>query len=180
VTSRFGRGRADGPFFFPGLSAGVEFVPSGAGEAALYRAYASRRGTFQGWLEAARVVADEGLLIPQVALLAALVPPLQRKLQIPNFILDVHGNTSTGKSTSLRLAASVYGRPRDPDSLLLQWMNTSTAVEQVAAVCGELPVFLDDAQHCPSEMKRSVIYMIANGRGKGRGGGWGGVRETPT
>jgi len=180
VTSRFGRGRADGPFFFPGLSAGVEFVPSGAGEAALYRAYASRWGTFQGWLEAARVVADEGLLIPQVAVLAALVPPLQRKLQIPNFILDIHGNTSTGKSTSLRLAASVYGRPRDPDSLLLQWMNTSTAVEQVATVCGELPVFLDDAQHCPSEMKRSVIYMIANGRGKGRGGGWGGVRETPT
>jgi hypothetical protein len=180
VTSRFGRGREGRTFFFPGLSAGVEFVPTGAGEAALYRAYASHRGTLQGWLEAVRAITDEGLLIPQVAVLAALVPPLQRKLQIPNFILDLHGNTSTGKSTSLRLAASIYGSPRDPDSLLLQWMNTSTAVEHVASVCGELPVFLDDAQHCPADLKRSVIYMIANGRGKGRGGGRGGVRETPT
>jgi hypothetical protein len=180
VTSRFGRGRAGGPFFFPGLSAGVDFTPDGAGDAALFRAYSSRRGTLQGWLEAVRSIAAEGLLIPQVAVLAALVPPLQRKLQIPNFILDLHGNTSTGKSTSLRLAASVYGRPRDPDSLLLQWMNTSTAVEQVAAVCDELPIFLDDAQHCPADLKRSVIYMIASGRGKGRGGGRRGVRETPT
>jgi len=180
VTSRFGRGRESETFFFPGLSTGVEFAPMGAGDAALYRAYASHRGTLQGWLEAIHAVADEGLLIPQVAVLAALVPPLQRKLQIPNFILDIHGNTSTGKSTSLRLAASVYGRPRDPDSLLLQWMNTSTAIEQVAAVCDELPIFLDDAQHCPAELKRSVVYMIANGRGKGRGVGSRGVRETPT
>jgi hypothetical protein len=182
VTSRFGRGRSGGHFFFPGLSSGVEFAPAGAGDASLFRAYSSRRGTLRQWLEAMRVIADETLLIPQVAVLAALVPPLQRRLQLPNFILDLHGNTSTGKSTSLKLAASVYGRPLDPDSLILQWMNTSVAIEQVAAVCSELPVFLDDAQHCPAELKRLVIYMIANGRGKGRGakGGRGGISETPT
>jgi hypothetical protein len=105
------------------------------------------------------------------------VPPLQRKLQLPNFILDIHGGSSTGKSTSLKLAASVYGRPTDPESLVFQWMNTSTAIEQIAAVCGELPVFLDDAQHCPAELKRHVVYMIANGRGKGRGAR-GGLGET--
>jgi uncharacterized protein (DUF927 family) len=118
-----------------------------------------------------RAVADEGLIIPQVAVLASLVPPLQRLLQIPNFILDLYGDTSTGKSTSLKMAASVYGRPEEPDSLLLQWTNTSAALEQVAWVCGELPIFLDDAQHCPAALKRSVVYMIANGRGKGCGGG---------
>lgn len=182
VTSRFGRGRADSLFFFPGLSSGVEFAPAGAGDASLFRAYSSRRGSLRQWLEVMRAIADETLLIPQVAVLAALVPPLQRRLQLPNFILDLYGNTSTGKSTSLKLAASVYGRPHDPDSLILQWMNTSVAIEQVAAMCSELPVFLDDAQHCPAELKRFVIYMIANGRGKGRGakGGSGGISETPT
>lgn len=180
VTSRFGRGRAAGPFFFPGVSSDVEFTPLGAGDASLYRAYASRRGSLHGWLEAMGAVEREGLMIPQVAVLAALVPPLQRKLQIPNFILDLHGNTSTGKSTSLKLAASVYGSPNDPDSLILQWMNTSVAIEQLAATCSELPIFLDDAQHCPSELKRVVIYMIANGRGKGRSSrsGRGGLGET--
>jgi len=124
-------------------------------------------------------IADEGLMIPQAAVLASFVPPLQCRLQIPNFILDIHGDTSTGKSTTLRLAASVWGRPYDPDSAVMQWMNTQAAIEQAAGVCGELPVFLDDAQHCPAELKRSVVYMIANGRGKGHSAGGSGVRETP-
>ena len=180
VTSRFGRGRANGPFFFPGLNSATEFAPLASGDAALYRAYASRHGTLPGWLDAMHALADEALMIPQAAVLAAFVPPLQRRLQIPNFILDLHGDTSTGKSTALKLAASVYGRPHDPDSLIMQWMNTQVAIEQVAGVCGELPIFLDDAQHCPVELKRAVIYMIANGRGKGRSARAGGVVETPT
>ena len=180
VTSRFGRGRDGESFFLPGVSSGVEFEPAGSGEASLYRAFSSRRGSLRGWVEAMRTLADEGLMIPQAAVLASFVPPLQRRLQTPNFILDIHGDTSTGKSTTLRLAASVWGRPYDPDSAVMQWMNTQAAIEQVAGVCGELPVFLDDAQHCPAELKRSVVYMIANGRGKGRSAGGSGVRETPT
>jgi hypothetical protein len=127
-----------------------------------------------------RALADGGMMIPQVAVLASLVPPLQGKLQIPNFILDVYGNSSTGKSTSLKLAASVYGRPTDPDSLVQQWTSTQVAVEQLAWLCSELPIFLDDAQHCAAELKRSLVYMIANGRGKGRGSGGRGIRETAT
>jgi hypothetical protein len=180
VTSRFGRSRGGGQFFFPGLSSGIEFYPSSSGDAALYSAYSSRRGSLGGWLEVMRTLADDGLMIPQVAVLASLVPPLQKKLQIPNFILDIYGNSSTGKSTSLKLAASVYGRPHDPDSLIQQWTNTQVAVEQLAWLCSELPIYLDDAQHCPAELKRSNIYMIANGRGKGRSSGGRGMRETAT
>jgi hypothetical protein len=180
VTGRFGRGRSSGPFFLPGISMDIDFAPAGPGDASLYRAYSSRRGALRVWSAVMREVWRESLMIPQVAVLAAFIPPLQRKLQIPNFILDIYGNTSTGKSTALKLAASVYGKPHDPDSLVMQWMNTSAAVEQVAAMCSELPIFLDDAQHCSAELKRSVIYMIANGRGKGRGGHRGGISETAT
>jgi hypothetical protein len=180
VTSRLGRGRADGPFFLPGLIPAVEFAPLGPGDASLIRAYSSRRGSLHGWAEVMRMLDSETLIIPQVAVVAALVPPLQRRLQIPNFILDLYGNTSTGKSTSLKLAASVYGRPHDPDSLVMQWMGTQSAIEQVAGMCSELPIFLDDAQHCPAELKRAVIYMIANGRGKVRSGGRARVLEVPT
>lgn len=178
VTGRFGRGRSGGPFFLPGAVTAVEFEPAGPGDASLFRAFSSRAGSMHGWLEVMRALSDRSLLIPQAVVLTAFVPPLQSKLQIPNFILDVHGGTSTGKSTSLKLAAAVYGRPADPDSAILQWMNTKSAVEHAASVCGELPLFLDDAQHCPDELKRSVVYMIASGRGKGRGAGSGGSRET--
>lgn len=180
VTSRFGRSRGGRQFFLPGLSSAIEFSPSGPGDAALYSAYSSRRGSLGGWLEVMRTLANDRLMIPQVAVLASLVPPLQKKLQIPNFILDIYGSSSTGKSTSLKLAASVYGRPHDPDSLIQQWSNTQVAVEQLAWLCSELPIYLDDAQHCLTELKRSLVYMIANGRGKGRSSGGVGMRETAT
>jgi hypothetical protein len=180
VTSHFGRGRTSNRFFFPGLNETVEFAPSGPGDAALYKAYSSRRGTLGGWLEVMRTLSNDGLMIPQVAVLASFVPPIQSRLQIPNFVLDIYGNSSTGKSTSLKLAASVYGRPYDPDSLVLQWMNTQVAVEQVASLCSELPIFLDDAQHCPAELKRAIIYMVANGRGKGRSARGLGIQEVRT
>ncbi len=178
VTSKFGRGRGSNTFFLPGLAADIEFAPTGPGDSAIYRAYASRKGTLKGWVDVMNNLADGNLIIPQIAVTAAFVPPLMRILQIPNFIVDIYGNTSSGKSTTLKLAASVFGRPLDPESLVHQWMNTKVAIEQVAGMCSELPIFLDDAQHCPDDLKKTVIYMIANGKGKGRGARGGGVRET--
>jgi hypothetical protein len=181
ITSRFGRGRADGPFLFPGVSSDVEFTATGPGEASLLRAFSSRRGTLPAWVEVMKQVGGERLIIPQAAVLSSFVPPLQGRLQIPNFIFDISGSTSSGKSTSLRIAASAYGRPDDPDSSVLQWMNTRAAIEQVAGMCSGLPLFLDDAQHCPEDLKRGVVYMIGNGRGKGRAVGYGaGMNETPS
>lgn len=182
VTSKFGRGRANKALFLPGLSKDVEFAPQGAGDGALYRAYASRRGSLQGWREAMDAVSSESLIIPQAVILATFVPPLQGRLQIPNFIVDLNGNTSTGKSTSLKLAASVFGNPDDkhPDSVILQWNNTKVAGEQIAGMCCDLPIFLDDAQYTSDDLRKTMIYMIANGRGKGRGARGGGIRETQT
>lgn len=121
VTSRFGRSKAEGPFFFPGVSSDVEFTPLGAGDASLFRAFASRRGSLHGWLDALRAVEREALMIPQVAVLTALVPPLQRRLRIPNFILDLHGNTSTGKGSASRKTF---------------WMKPINLIKRIALVKG--------------------------------------------
>ncbi len=178
VTSKLGRGTGVGRFFLPGVTKDVEFEPQSAGDAEIYRAFAARRGRFGEWLEVINTLESENLLIPQIAIICTFVPPLQRILQIPNFILDIFGGTSSGKSTTLKLAASVYGKPHDPESLIMQWMNTKVAVEQLAGTCSGLPIFLDDAQHCQDNLKRDIIYMIANGKGKARGSGGGGIKET--
>jgi uncharacterized protein (DUF927 family) len=180
VTSKFGRGQAGGAFFLPGLNGDVQFQPVGPGDSAIYRSYAARKGNLNEWVNAMNSLVDGKFIIPQIAVAAAFVPPLQKHLQIPNFILDMYGNTSSGKSTTLKLAASVFGRPADPESVIHQWNNTKVSVEQIAGMCSELPVYLDDAQHCPDDLKRTVIYMIANGKGKGRGAKGGGLRETMT
>jgi putative DNA primase/helicase len=179
VTSRFGRGRSDGPFFLPGMTSDVEFAPTGAGDMSLFRAFSSRNGSLQGWRETVNLVSGDTMMIPQAAICAAFVPPLQSKLQIPNFILDINGTTGCGKSITAKLAASVWGKPKDPDSIIMQWEVTKVAAEQVAGMCSELPLFLDDAQHVSDDLKKTVIYMIANGRGKARGSKVGGIRDTP-
>lgn len=178
VTSKLGRGRSGKSFFLPGVSKEIEFAPQGTGDAVLYRAFASRCGRLSEWLEVMNTLESRKLMIPQIAVTATFVPPLQRILQIPNFIIDIFGNSSSGKSTTLKLAASVFGRPHEPESLILQWMNTRNGIEQVAGMCSELPIFLDDAQHCPDSLKRDIIYMIANGKGKARGRSGGGIKET--
>lgn len=178
ITNRFGRGRNGGAFFLPGLTSDVEFTPTGAGDMALYRAFAARRGTIQEWVGLVNMLRPDTMIIPQVAICAAFVPPLQSKLQIPNFILDINGTTGSGKSISAKLGASVWGRPKEPESIILQWEATKVAIEQIAGLCSELPVFLDDAQHVSDDLKKSVIYMIANGKGKARGAKAGGIRET--
>jgi len=183
VTARFGRGTSGRiskktKFFLPGLASSVEFAPNSIGDNAIYQAYSSRQGTLNNWVEIMNRLEEGSYMIPQIAVIASFVPPLQNLLQIPNFIVDIHGSTSSGKSTTLKLAASVYGRPFDPDSLILQWMNTKLAVEQIAGMCSELPIYLDDAQHCSDDLKRTVIYMIANGKGKARGSAKGGIKET--
>ncbi len=181
VTSKFGRSGADRVFFLPGFgNSDIEFQAVGPGDNAIYRSYASRRGTLVAWVDAMNSLVDSNFIIPQIAVSAAFVPPLQRFLQIPNFIVDLYGNTSSGKSTTLKLAASVFGKPTDPESVIHQWNNTKVSVEQIAGMCNELPIYLDDAQHCPDDLKRTVIYMIANGKGKGRGAKGGGLRETMT
>jgi hypothetical protein len=179
VTSRFGRGRSDGPFFLPGMTSEIEFAPTGAGDMSLFRAFSSRRGNLKDWRDTINLVAGDTMMIPQAAICAALVPPLQSKLQIPNFILDINGTTGCGKSITAKLAASVWGKPKDPDSIIMQWEVTKVAAEQVAGMCSELPIFLDDAQHVSDDLKKTVIYMIANGRGKARGSKAGGIRDTP-
>lgn len=156
VTTRFGRGSRGEKFYLPGVQSGIEYALRGAGDISLYNAYVARQGALDDWVTLVNSLDRERYMIPQIAVITAFVPPLQRHLESPNFILDIYGATCSGESTALKLAASVYGSHFDPGSLIYQWMNTKLAVEQPAGVCRQLPVYLDDAQHCSDDLKRTV------------------------
>ena len=127
-------------------------------------------GTREGWVS----VVEDALSYPAVilALYAALVPPLMVCLPtLPNFIVDLSGPTSEGKTTSLRLAASAWGLPDERGGgLLRSWDATRVWIERTAALLGNLPMFLDDTKRArrPEEVGR-VLYDVANGLGRGRG-----------
>lgn len=127
-------------------------------------------GTWEGW----RAVVQEALPYSSVilAIYAALVPPLMPLVPgLPNFIVDWSGITSTGKTTTLRLGASVWGSPDERGSgLMLSWDATNVWIERTIGTLHCLPMFLDDTKRArrQSDVAR-VIYEIANGVGRGRG-----------
>jgi uncharacterized protein (DUF927 family) len=128
-------------------------------------------GTWEGWLAA--VEAARPFPVVWLPLYAALVPPLMRFLPtLPNFILDLCGSTSQGKTTSLRLAASAWGSPDERDGgLVRSWDNTRVWIERTAAFLGHLPLLLDDtkrARRAEDVGKTCTTSPTASGAGGAR------------
>lgn len=157
----------------------IAFHGIGEGEEQLVDAFHAR-GSMATWLEAVETVRP----YPKVLLgfYASFTPPLLALFGVPNFIIDWHNRTSTGKTTCLRVAASVWGNPdeRAPDSIIGTWDATRVWSERAAAVLSGLPLLMDDTKKAKNpRVVADLIYAVASGRGRGRGN-IRGLSSTPT
>lgn len=135
-------------------------------------------GTWEGWLEAAELAKDWPLVMG--VMYASAAAPLLHILKTNNFVVDVNGETTGGKTTSLRLAASVWGMSNDGHpSMMHSWDMTKVWCEQTASFLNNLPLILDDTKRAKSwRTVRDVVYDFAFGAGRGRGAKDGGTRNT--
>jgi len=128
------------------------------------------RGTYEGWYEAVQPI----MCYPKVRLgfYASFAVPILEILHVPNFVLDWSARTSVGKTTILRTVASVWGCPDERqtgESIVFSWNATKVWSERAAAVLNGLPFILDESKLAAKGVVPSVLYMVANGIGKGRG-----------
>lgn len=100
--------------------------------------------------------------------MAALASPLLDVLDRPSFFVDLAGDTSTGKSTALELAASVWGSPDGKRGVFKSWDATAVGLERTAETLGCLPVLLDDTKLADKNVAQN-LYRLASGQGKIRG-----------
>ncbi|HLO79261.1 MAG TPA: DUF927 domain-containing protein [Magnetospirillum sp.] len=129
----------------------------------------SSRGTLENWRSSVAIpaCASPGW---RFGVMVSLAAPLLKLLDHTSFIAHLAGRTSTGKTITLRIGASCWGRgdKTDSSSYLRSWNNTGNAVEAEAAAHSDLLLCLDELGEADSAMVGNVVYAISDGSGRGR------------
>jgi uncharacterized protein (DUF927 family) len=82
-------------------------------------------------------------------------------------------NSSDGKTTALRVAASVCGG----QDFMQRWRATDNGLEALAMQHCDAPLLLDELAQMDPKAAGEVAYMLANGSGKARAARTGGARD---
>lgn len=102
------------------------------------------------------------LMVTAVSL--AFAGALFEPMQLEGGGLHLRGASSSGKSTLLKAATSVWGSPKFVQS----WRATSNGLEGVAAACNGSLIALDEMGEISGREAGAAAYMLANGQGKAR------------
>jgi hypothetical protein len=98
------------------------------------------------------------------AISAALSGPLLDLAGMDSGGFHYYGKSSSGKSTLIRAAWSVWG----PRQGVRAWRATSNGLESISALHNDALLCLDEIGQAPSKVVGEAVYMIANGQGKSR------------
>lgn len=130
-------------------------------------------GTLTGWQDAVRLLAADPY--PLVLICAAFAASLLHPLGLGTVIVDVYAASTRGKTTSLKIAYSVWGAPLDEgENGIASWGSTLLQLEKVASAAQGIVIALDDSQKAArektgSEVIRTFLYAASGGRGRARG-----------
>lgn len=119
------------------------------------------RGKLEHWVAAAQVfVEPEQAAQLRVMLFAAANLLLELCNELP-YVLAVVGPAASGKTTALRAAATIFGRP---DRLMGNTSDEVRLVDTAAAALGDVPCFLDDAYAGNPQWLYADLLKVMMGR----------------
>jgi uncharacterized protein (DUF927 family) len=120
-------------------------------------------GTLAAWREqvAALAVGNSRLVF---ALGVAFAAPLAELAGEQSGGFHFRGSSSTGKSTALDLACSVWGGV----GYKREWRATTNGLEALAAMHNDGLLVLDEINQCEPKAIGQAVYMLANGQTKAR------------
>ena len=151
-----------------GNTSGESVVLQSAHHGNLYRT----AGTLDGWKEIATLSIGNSRL--SFALCAAFAGPLLRLAGLEGGGFSFEGGSSSGKTTALQIAASVWGGPEHVRS----WRATDNGLENIAVLHNDNVLILDEVGQVNGKILAECAYMLANGQGKGRSSREGHLRKS--
>ncbi|WP_392338123.1 DUF927 domain-containing protein [Loktanella salsilacus] len=122
-----------------------------------------KRGSLDTWKDTVARRADgNSVLIAAISL--AFAGPLLRIIGRNGFGIHFKGKSSTGKTTALIAATSVWGG----SDLMQTWRTTSNALEGMAASANDMFLPLDELGEAKAVDASDACYLLANGQAKNR------------
>jgi len=174
-VSKMGWRSNDSEFILPGLDNKYTIdVGDGAAESAISGLGAE--GDFDAWVEAMRNLRTRPKA--RFIMAASFAAPLLKLVGQRTFLLHNWGTTADGKSATLFAALSVWGKPEE---VAKTFDDTRTNIEKAAELFTDLPLGINEYELLSDRKKGEVdplIYMIAEGKGRGRGRKDGGLQKT--
>lgn len=164
-------GHIKNTFIHPLQKNSIKIMPTDIGEKQTLEAF-QQSGTSEEWLQnVLEPIKKHSKALLMV--LASFTSVIIKDLKIQPFVVDFSGPTSRGKTTILRVAASIWGS----EHLVNEWNLTPVAAERKAAFLNSFPLILDDSRKAQEKKLQEFVYQYSGGRSKGRGSISGSQRE---
>ena len=165
-TGRFGWDMDFKSAYLPNGSVGDVITEPSRDLIKLQKKWAGQKGTLEGWLKAVEIYGRPGQEPYLMSLLASLSSPLLAYHSLEKgVIMSLTGEGGTGKTTALKAASSIWGKPV---STLASMSSSFTATRIYLGLCGHLPMFLDEITQMPAEDLKQFALEISQGLGRER------------
>jgi putative DNA primase/helicase len=163
----------DGSFVMPNKTIGNQQEKIIFQSAANTQSTFKQKGKLAAWQDnIAKPCAGNSRLV--FAISAAFASPLLDITGMEGGGVHFRGDSSTGKTTALRVASSVWGGL----DYLQRWRATDNGLESLAAQHSDCLLVLDELSQVDPKAAGEVAYMLANGSGKVRSIRTGAMRDT--
>jgi uncharacterized protein (DUF927 family) len=134
----------------------------------------STAGSLDEWrTSVAQLSAGNSRLV--FALSAAFAGPLADVAGEESGGFHLRGGSSSGKTTALKVASSVWGNPNSYPRL---WRATANGLEGLAALHNDGLLILDELSQIDPKEAGEAAYLLANGQGKARASRTGAARQS--
>lgn len=131
----------------------------------------TKAGTLLGWQTGVAAMAvGNPLLI--LAIATAFAGPVLARCNAESGGIHLIGDSSTGKTTAIEAACSVWGGANFRRS----WRSTGNGMEGVATLFNDSLLALDEISECDPREVGAIVYALGNGRGKQRASRTGSAR----
>lgn len=129
------------------------------------------KGLLAEWQQNVAALAIGNPLL-MLAICAAFAGPVLSRVNADSGGMHLVGDSSTGKTTAIDAACSVWGGP----GFRRSWRATSNGMEGVAALFNDSLLALDEISECDAKEVGAIVYSLGNGRGKQRASRTGAAR----